>query len=195
MFWKQSAKLIGFYVNQSLSLDQGGCSLLIFFSGEEGKSFLINANWYFNENGNERKKFITRVKWCDFVPAAAPCLILCTFPSHDEFLKCWGATGRRALFHLHTRVRHQPGWAFHHPIKAVVSPVLDLCTGSWQKCSGRGGCGWRGQAVVIAHPCCGSAALVLCSLGFLYPAAGFEKSKGWEALRIRIYVVCSKLCF
>lgn len=41
MFWKQSAKLIGFYVNQSLSLDQGGC---FFFSGEEGKGFLINAN-------------------------------------------------------------------------------------------------------------------------------------------------------
>lgn len=107
-----------------------------------------------------------------------------------------GATGRRVFFHLHTIVRHQPGWTFHHPIKAVVSLVLDLCRGSRQKWSWRGGCGWRGSGSGYCSLLLWiSNSGTLVTWAFCTPPAGFEKSKGWEALRNLIYVVCSKLCF
>lgn len=67
------------------------------------------------------------------------------FSAHSPATKSsWGAE-----VPLLTRVRHQPGWAFHHPIKALVSAVLELCRGSWQKRSGRGGCGWRGRQLLL----------------------------------------------
>lgn len=106
-----------------------------------------------------------------------------------------GATGKRAFFHLHTRARHQPGWTFITPSKLWVLQ-------SWTSAEGQGRSGPReeavaggGQAVVIATPAVDQQLWYSVTWAFCTPPAGFEKSKGWEALRILIYTVCSKLCF
>lgn len=129
MFWKQSAKLIGFYVNQSLSLHRG---CFFFFLERRVRAFFNKCKLIFQWKWKWEKKFIAGVKRCDFAPTADWLVTFCIPPhSHDTFLRYWG---EEPSSHLDHAVRRGPGWATLQPPKQCcdVPPVLDLCRGSQQ---------------------------------------------------------------